>query len=74
MFEANRKNYISIDTLTDQVQAVDIPIEFVNSLNPSGLPPHKLDLKVGALIILMQNLNCSQILQWNNQIESFIFE
>lgn len=33
MFEADSKNYISIDTLTDQDQAVDIPTEFLNSLS-----------------------------------------
>jgi len=55
MFETNRKT-----PLTDQNQAVDIPIEFLNSLNPLGLPPYKLDLKIGAPIILMRNLTASK--------------
>jgi len=61
MFEADRKNYISIDTLTDQDQAVHIPTESLTSLNPSGLLPHKLDLKIGAPTILIQNLNASKL-------------
>lgn len=62
MFEADKKNYISIDTLTNQDEAIDIPTEFLNSLNPSGLPPpHKLDLKVCAPIILMRNLNAPKL-------------
>ena len=34
-----------------------IPIEFLNSLIPNGLPLLKLELKVGAIVILLRNLN-----------------
>jgi len=54
VFESNRKTYIYNDKFPDQDQHhVDIPTEFLNSLNPSGLPPPKFDLKIGASIILM---------------------
>lgn len=53
MFETDTKNQkITIDTLTAQDQV--IPIEFLNSLNPSCLPPYKLDLKIGTPIILCE--------------------
>ena len=52
-------DYISTDKIqgaTDEDYA-QFPIEFLNSLELSGLPPHNLRLCPGVVVILLRNLN-----------------
>ncbi|KAJ8883530.1 hypothetical protein PR048_015374 [Dryococelus australis] len=51
------KTYKSIDTVTNVDDVVHFPQDFLNSLNPSGLPPHELSLKVGTPIMLLRNIS-----------------
>jgi ATP-dependent DNA helicase PIF1 len=37
-----------------------IPEEFLHTLNPPGMPPHKLHLKVGAIYMLLRNMNVKE--------------
>ncbi|XP_074337035.1 uncharacterized protein LOC141674212 [Apium graveolens] len=54
--------YLSVDLAeefggTDEDLNQAFPVEYLTSLNVAGLPYHDLKLKVGSVVMLMQNLN-----------------
>jgi hypothetical protein len=48
---------LSSDSVVDPADASKCPIEVLNHLSESGLPPHKLTLKVGCPVMLLRNLD-----------------
>ena len=50
----------SADEIDQDGSDILYPVEFLNSLQPSGMPPHRLMTKIGAPVILLRNLNPSQ--------------
>ena len=55
-FPRDPHTYISSDRTLNERDQGDYE-DFLNSLNPKGLPPHKLILKENCPIILLRNLN-----------------
>jgi hypothetical protein len=47
---------ISFNTMEKEGNRSDISIEFLRAQNPSGLPPARLELKIGAPVICLRNL------------------
>ena len=47
--------FYSIDQVNDQDARA--PMEVINKLNPQGMPLHEISLKIGAVIMLLRNLN-----------------
>src|SRR6266540_1216172 len=59
IFDKNAKEFLLANSVKDKDEIhLDLyPVEFLNTLIPSGTPSHKLVLKKGVSIILLQNLN-----------------
>lgn len=58
-FPGEARVYLSADTIHGDEQAGLYPTEFLNTLQPQGMPAHMLSLKIGAPIMLLRNLNPS---------------
>ncbi|XP_055306515.1 ATP-dependent DNA helicase pif1-like [Sitodiplosis mosellana] len=58
------KTYNSYDKVIcdNELEVNNYPVEFLNSLNVSGLPPHKLKLKIDCVVLLIRNLNTKEAL------------
>ena len=47
----------SVKSCSSNAEVGLFPVEYLNTITASGLPPHKLAIKVGAPVILLRNLN-----------------
>ncbi len=50
-------NFLSADSAEDTEVANTYPSEFLNTLEVSGMPSHKMVFKIGAPVILLRNLD-----------------
>ncbi|XP_050439870.1 LOW QUALITY PROTEIN: ATP-dependent DNA helicase pif1-like [Adelges cooleyi] len=51
--------YNAVDTVVadDPDEVANYPVEFLNTLEPDGMPSYRLTLKVGPIVILLRNLD-----------------
>lgn len=62
MMPGNAESHLSVDSVVEEAGADDgtsglnMPLEFLRTLNPPGLPPGDLQLKLGCPLILLRNL------------------
>ena len=53
----NCRTYKSVDIVMDPSQAVLYPVEFLSSLEPTGISAHNLELKIWVPVMLLRNLD-----------------
>ena len=54
-------SFLSIDCVVEENDSVNYPTEFLNSLQPASMPPHNLQLCVGAPVMLLRNLDLPRL-------------
>lgn len=67
--------YKFIETVTNNNDIVNYPVEFLNSLDLPGFPPRELKLKIEFLVILLRNMDGIRLTVkklMNNLIEATI--
>ncbi|XP_053202450.1 uncharacterized protein LOC128387301 [Panonychus citri] len=59
MISSDEKIYTSLNTIVDDGSESNVhyPTEYLDTLEISGLPSHKIKLKKGVVVILLRNLN-----------------
>ena len=68
-FPGEGQTYFSADSVAEDDLHNTYPTDFLNSVTVSGMPPHAMTLKVGALVMLLQNLRAGPgngTVEWNS--------
>ena len=66
--------YESVDSVVEVEDAAHYPVEFLHTLDPPGVPPHVLYLKVGTPIMLLRNLNPPKLCNGTRLLHKHVIE
>ena len=55
-FTGETRTYTSADSVTEKEYEY-VPTEFLHTMDPSGFPLHKLEVKTGAPLMLLRNID-----------------
>ena len=72
-FAGELLNYSSVDSAMSEDEAIHFLVEFLNSLEVSGLPPHTLSLKFGIPIIILRSLDPPHVTNGTRSIVTRLF-
>ena len=74
MLPGETKTYLSADSVNcdDNEETQNYPMEFLNSLTPSGMLPHCLNLKVGSIVMLLHNISLKKGLCNGTRLVTYI--
>jgi ATP-dependent DNA helicase PIF1 len=76
LLPGEERSYKSLDTVEEPEKATQYPTEFLCSLEPTGLAPHTLTLRIGCPVMLLRNIDppklcngtCLIFKQMNNNV------
>ena len=74
MSDVDAKSYKSIDMPIDETEAYQFPVEFLNTIEMSGIPPHNLKLKIGCPIMLLRNIEPPKLCNGTRLVVTELYE
>lgn len=73
-FPGNLREQFSFNSVTDGSIPTHFTTGFLDSIKLYGLPPHKLQLKIGSSIMIMRNLDPSRLRNGTRLIDEKIYQ
>ena len=73
-FPGDSKVYLSADSILEDDHKEAVPVEYLNAMNPSGISEHEINLKIGAPVMLLRNLQAGPNISLRNGTRMIIIQ
>ena len=73
-FPGDSKTYLSADSILEDDHKEAVPVEYLNTMTPSGISDHELSLKVGAPVMLLRNLQAGPKISLRNGTRMIVIQ